>query len=78
MHEYKFVKYIYPTQADGQESFEASYGEKEDESQLFGYQEIIQSHAKEGWKLNSAIPFTSLNAKHYYPKGLDLIFERTI
>lgn len=78
MYEYKFVKYVYPTQADGEESFEASYGEKEDESQLFGYQEIIQSQAKEGWKLNSAIPFTDLDAKHYYPKGLDLIFERTI
>lgn len=76
MYEYKFVKYTFPEDASTHGSFEVSYTEKDDPKHYFAYHQVIEKHAKEGWRLNNILPFTDPELDAYQPKGLDLIFER--
>lgn len=76
MYEYKFVKYVFPADAVLHGSFEVSYAEEHDGTEYFGYHQVIKEYAKDGWRLNSIVPFTDPEVKEYFPKGLDLVFER--
>ena len=74
MYEYKFVKFIFPKSPAMQMKFK----KENDEEEHFAYENIINEHAKEEWRLNSVIPLTNPKVGVYMRIGLDLIFERKI